>query len=143
MRNVRNKQRRYGGSKNLNLHQKLDIMLKIVGFFWLSVGVILFISSICKASEMEGSLLNSLTQDDVLLDLKLQVLASGVLWLLAGLSVFFVCDIVSFNIENDNNCDSQIRDQCNEIAEIKQELEKLKNMKKNDEGKSQDYEIEE
>lgn len=143
MRIVRNSQRGYRRSKNLNLQQKMDIMLKIIGFFWLSVGVILFISSICKVSEMEGSLLNSLTQNDVLFELKLQVLAGAVLWLLAGLSVFVVCDIVSFNIQNEYNCDSQIRDQRIEIAEIKQELEKLKIMKKNNEGKSQDYEIEE
>lgn len=138
MRIGRNNQRGYRGSKNLNLQQKMDIMLKIIGFFWLSVGVILFISSICKVSEMEGSLLNSLTQNDVLFELKLQVIASGVLWLLAGLSVFVVCDIVGFNIQNNYNCDSQIRDQRIEIAEIKQELEKLKSMKKNNAGKSQD-----
>lgn len=140
MRIVRNSQ---AGSLKNKLGYKVNAMgmLKIFGYFWLIVGGVMLIYAVYQTSQLNSSNVSSYFSDEIT-KLKLQNIAGGVLWLLAGLSVFVVCDIVSFNIENDYNCDSQIRDQRIEIAEIKQELEKLKSMKKNDEGKSQDYEIE-
>lgn len=140
MRIVRNS---HGGSLKNKLEYRVNAMgiLKIFGYFWFVVGGVMLIYAVYQTAQLNSSNVSQYFVDEIT-KLKLQNIASGVLWLLAGLSVFVVCDIVSFNIQNDYNCDSQIRDQRIEIAEIKQELEKLKSMKKNNEGKSQDYEIE-